>query len=100
MRGILNPVAVKVGPGMTPAELQRLIRHLDPDNSPGRLTLITRFGAEHIEKCLPPLAAAARRVGKRGALVLRSHARQYGQGRKWKKDPAIRSHSRRAGARV
>lgn len=62
MRGILNPVAVKVGPGMTPAELQRLIRHLDPDNRPGRLTLITRFGAEHIERCLPPLAAAARRV--------------------------------------
>ena len=63
MRGILNPVAVKVGPEMTPGELQRLIRHLDPENTPGRLTLITRFGTEHIEKCLPPLAAAARRVG-------------------------------------
>ncbi len=63
MRGIRNPIAVKVGPDMDPGELRRLIRILDPANEPGRLTLITRFGAQHIERSLPRLAQAVRSSG-------------------------------------
>lgn len=54
-RGIRNPVAVKVGPSMTPGTLARLIEILDPDDEPGRLTLIHRFGTEAIADLLPPL---------------------------------------------
>ncbi|MCP3905530.1 MAG: 3-deoxy-7-phosphoheptulonate synthase class II [Planctomycetes bacterium] len=54
-RGIVNPVGVKIGPGMTPDWLTRLMDVLDPDNEPGRLTLIHRFGAHGIAEALPPL---------------------------------------------
>lgn len=57
-RGIRNPIGVKVGPSITGEELVRLIGVLDPDQEPGRLTLIHRFGAERISECLPPLIRA------------------------------------------
>ncbi len=63
-RGIENPVAVKVGPSMDPSELLELSRILDPDNQPGRLMLIHRFGAAQIDKCLPPLVEVMRRAGR------------------------------------
>ena len=59
-RGIANPVGCKVGPSMTPAELVDLCDLLNPGRVPGRLTLITRMGAEAIEEKLPPLLRAAR----------------------------------------
>ncbi len=62
-RGIRNPLAVKIGPGMTADWLQGLIRVVHPDDEPGRLTLIHRFGADRIADCLPPLLEAARRTG-------------------------------------
>ncbi|NLX54929.1 MAG: 3-deoxy-7-phosphoheptulonate synthase class II [Planctomycetaceae bacterium] len=62
-RGIANPIGVKVGPAMTPEELPELISVLNPSNEPGRLTLIHRFGAGKIERCLPPLIDAVRRHG-------------------------------------
>ncbi|KAJ1915531.1 hypothetical protein H4219_004269 [Mycoemilia scoparia] len=52
-RGIRNPIGVKVGPSMAPEELPRLLDILDPDNEPGKVTLITRYGASKIEKYLP-----------------------------------------------
>ena len=55
MRGIQNPIGLKVGPDMTPSQLRTLVRHLDPNEEPGRLTLITRFGADTIADRLPPL---------------------------------------------
>lgn len=61
-RGIANPVAVKVGPGMTPAHLLELCEVLNPQNELGRLTLIHRFGAAHINDRLPPLVEAVRRA--------------------------------------
>ncbi|MFQ5347727.1 MAG: class II 3-deoxy-7-phosphoheptulonate synthase [Rhodothalassiaceae bacterium] len=64
LRGIANPVAVKVGPSMTPDELLRVIDRLDPANEAGRLTLICRFGAERIAQHLPPLVRAVRREGR------------------------------------
>ncbi|MEN6536643.1 MAG: 3-deoxy-7-phosphoheptulonate synthase, partial [Bryobacteraceae bacterium] len=63
-RGIANPIAVKIGPSVTPGILSRLIGILHPDNEPGRLTLIHRFGCERIAQCLPPLIEAVRASGK------------------------------------
>jgi len=63
-RGIRNPIGVKVGPTVTPEEALELFRVLNPENEPGRLTFIHRFGAGKVEKCLPPLAEAMRRQGR------------------------------------
>ncbi len=62
-RGICNPVGVKVGPGCTPEELLALCELLNPDRLPGRLTLITRLGAERVEALLPPLIRAVEAEG-------------------------------------
>jgi 3-deoxy-7-phosphoheptulonate synthase len=62
-RGIANPIGVKVGPGMTREWLHDLIRVLNPNNEPGRLTLIHRFGARAIEDGLPDLITAVRETG-------------------------------------
>ncbi|MFX5176291.1 3-deoxy-7-phosphoheptulonate synthase, partial [Acinetobacter baumannii] len=59
-RGIRNPVAVKVGPSVAPDALLRLIDVLNPEDEPGRLTLIHRMGAAHIAERLPPLLDAVR----------------------------------------
>lgn len=59
-RGVENPVGLKVGPDMTPSRLKRLIRTLDPEDEPGGLALITRFGADRIEDRLPSLIGAVR----------------------------------------
>jgi 3-deoxy-7-phosphoheptulonate synthase len=63
-RGIRNPVAVKVGSALTPENLKRLIDLLHPDDEPGRLTLIHRFGTKNIARDLPALIEAARSTGK------------------------------------
>ena len=63
-RGIANPIGLKVGPTLTPDELTELVGVLNPDNEPGRLTLIHRFGVGRIEECLPPLVEAVRRRGQ------------------------------------
>ena len=55
---IRNPIGVKVGPDATPDGLRALIRRLNPDGEPGRLTLITRLGAGEIRSLLPPLIKA------------------------------------------
>ena len=65
LRGVLNPIGVKVGPKHDIDEILRLCEILNPENEWGRLTLITRFGAPHVEKCLPPLVRAIEREGKR-----------------------------------
>jgi 3-deoxy-7-phosphoheptulonate synthase len=64
LRGIHNPIGAKVGPTMEPDELLRLIDALNPNNDPGRLTLITRFGADKIEGLLPKLVRAVEREGR------------------------------------
>ncbi|HLW74386.1 MAG TPA: 3-deoxy-7-phosphoheptulonate synthase class II [Gammaproteobacteria bacterium] len=68
-RGIANPVAVKVGPLMTPEGLQELMEALNPDDEPGRLTLIHRFGAKHIALKLPPLVEAVRKSGRQALWI-------------------------------
>ena len=54
-RGIENPIGLKVGPGTEPDDLVALIKRLNPDNEPGHVTLIHRFGADNIDEMLPPL---------------------------------------------
>ncbi|MBN8529669.1 MAG: 3-deoxy-7-phosphoheptulonate synthase class II [Caulobacterales bacterium] len=65
MRGIKNPIGLKCGPTLEADELLRLIDVLNPDNTPGRLTLIGRFGADKVGDRLPALMAAAKAHGKR-----------------------------------
>ena len=60
-RGIENPLGLKCGPSLKPDELLRLIDILDPENEPGRLTLICRFGADKVGEMLPPLVRAVKR---------------------------------------
>jgi len=62
-RGVLNPVGVKIGPSYNLDETLRLIEILNPENEPGRLTLITRFGAGKVGDYLPPLARAVKNAG-------------------------------------
>jgi len=63
-RGIANPVGVKVGSGMDAAWAQGLVQTLNPQNQPGRLTFIHRFGAKGIESSLPRLIEAVRQTGQ------------------------------------
>ena len=64
-RGIANPIALKVGPSVTPGQLLRVIDVLNPEDEPGRLTFIHRMGATHIAEKLPALLDAVRRDGRR-----------------------------------
>ncbi|MGN7724469.1 class II 3-deoxy-7-phosphoheptulonate synthase [Luteimonas sp. 22616] len=64
-RGIRNPVAVKIGPSVTPDQLLALVDVLNPDDEPGRLSLIHRMGAAHVAAKLPPLLDALKRDGRR-----------------------------------
>ena len=63
-RGIQNPIGIKIGSGMTREWLRELLDVLHPDNEPGRLTLIHRFGAEKIAYQLPALIEAVKESGK------------------------------------
>lgn len=64
LRGIANPIGIKVGPDLEPGELLRLCEMLDPGNQPGRLMLIGRFGAGRITERLPRLMRATREAGR------------------------------------
>ena len=65
LRGIENPVGIKVGAGCTREQVARWFEMLDPDHRPGRLTLIHRFGAGKIADCLPSLIEHVRAEGGR-----------------------------------
>jgi len=62
-RGIKNPIGLKCGPSLKPEELLKLCNILNPENEPGRLTLISRFGAENVDKFLPKLVRAVKKEG-------------------------------------
>ncbi len=64
LSGIENPIAMKCGPTLKPDELIRICDKLNPNNEPGRLTLINRFGHDNVGKHLPALAQAIQREGK------------------------------------
>ena len=64
-RGIKNPLGLKCGPSLTPDGLIELIDLLNPENEPGRLTLIARFGADKVGEHLPKLVRAVEREGRK-----------------------------------
>jgi 3-deoxy-7-phosphoheptulonate synthase len=65
LRGVKNPIGIKSGPGITADDLLRLIDRLNPENRPGRITLITRMGAETVGEKLPGLLRAITREGRK-----------------------------------
>lgn len=79
LKGVENPLAVKIGPELESGELLRLIDVLNPENIPGRLTLIARYGHENIAKELPALARA---ISKEGRHVVWSCDPMHGNTRK------------------
>jgi 3-deoxy-7-phosphoheptulonate synthase len=64
LRGVKNPIGLKCGPTLQPDGLVRLIDLLNPENEPGRLTLICRFGADKVFDHLPGLVRAVKREGR------------------------------------
>lgn len=63
LRGIRNPIGVKLGPKADPHEIVELVRHLNPENEPGRMTLIHRFGSQQIGELLPAFVSAMAEAG-------------------------------------
>ena len=63
-RGVRNPLGLKCGPSLAPDGLLKLTDLLNPDNEPGRLTLICRFGADRVGEHLPALVRAIEREGR------------------------------------
>jgi 3-deoxy-7-phosphoheptulonate synthase len=64
-RGIANPIGLKVGPATTPEQLVELLAILDPEQEPGRIAVIHRFGVRAIEEQLPRFIEAVHRAGRR-----------------------------------
>jgi 3-deoxy-7-phosphoheptulonate synthase len=64
VRGVKNPLGLKCPPNLEPDTLLRLIDTLNPENIPGRLTLIARMGHDQVEDKLPPLVRAVQREGR------------------------------------
>ena len=62
-RGIKNPIGLKCGPSLKPEELVKLCNVLNPENEAGRITLISRFGAENVDKFLPKLIRVIKKEG-------------------------------------
>ncbi len=69
LRHVGNPIGVKLGPSTTPDDALALAERLNPDNEPGRLTFITRFGASRIRDGLPDLVSKVTAAGLEVAWV-------------------------------
>src|SRR6201996_9484521 len=65
LRGVNNPIGMKVGPTQEADDLLRIIDTLNPRNEAGRLTLISRMGADKVAAKLPPLVRAVERAGRK-----------------------------------
>lgn len=65
LRGISNPIGIKLGPTVSPVDVLRLLDTLNPREIPGRIVLITRMGADRVEDTLPPLLEVVKRAGRR-----------------------------------
>jgi 3-deoxy-7-phosphoheptulonate synthase len=63
LAGVINPIACKVGPSLSPEEITAVCRRLDPEREPGRLTLIARMGADEVADRLPALVRRVRSAG-------------------------------------
>jgi 3-deoxy-7-phosphoheptulonate synthase len=65
LRGVRNPIGIKVGPTTDAADLDRLLDILNPSDEAGRITLISRMGAERVHDLLPPLLDRVRALGRK-----------------------------------
>jgi 3-deoxy-7-phosphoheptulonate synthase len=65
LRGVRNPIGLKAGPTLEPDDLIRLMDVLNPNNEPGRLTIIARMGADKVEDALPRLIRAVQSEGRK-----------------------------------
>ena len=63
LRGVHNPIGLKLGPTYDLDDVKRVIEAINPDNDPGRLTIITRLGMKKVEKSLPPLLREMKKEG-------------------------------------
>lgn len=63
LRGVQNPLGIKVGPGATPEWLAEVLSIANPNREEGRILLFTRLGAKQIDKLLPPLIEAVKKTG-------------------------------------
>lgn len=68
-RGIANPIGVKIGPTTPASDLLSLLRKLNPDHEPGKITLITRYGAGRVAELLPAHIRAVEDSEYRGLVV-------------------------------
>lgn len=64
MRGIQNPIGIKVGPTTNPETLIKVLDILNPANEAGKITLITRMGADKVEALLPPILKSVKNEGR------------------------------------
>lgn len=64
VRGVQNPLGLKCSPALEPDELIRLIDTVNPQNIPGRLTLIARMGHDSVEEKLAPLVRKVKEEGR------------------------------------
>ena len=69
VRHLRNPIGLKVGPSTTAADIVALCDQLDPEQEPGRLTLIARMGAGKVRDALPPLVRALDATGRKVAWI-------------------------------
>ncbi|MBM3658457.1 MAG: 3-deoxy-7-phosphoheptulonate synthase class II [Actinobacteria bacterium] len=58
LSGVKNPIGVKLGPDVSPADVVALCERLNPKRQEGRLVLFTRMGADKIADALPPVIRA------------------------------------------
>ncbi|MGH8214603.1 MAG: class II 3-deoxy-7-phosphoheptulonate synthase [Rhodanobacteraceae bacterium] len=98
-RGIRNPIAIKVGPAMHGDQLRQLIDILNPDDEPGRLTLVHRMGAGGISQHLPRLIDAVKAEGRRVLWLcdpMHGNTEKLGSGVKTRRFANIRSELEQA----
>ncbi|KNZ46859.1 uncharacterized protein VP01_689g3 [Puccinia sorghi] len=68
LRGISNPIGVKLGPKTTPEDLIGILDILNPSHEEGKILLICRFGADHVDRCLPACIKAVRESKHKGSI--------------------------------
>lgn len=61
---VQNPIGIKIGPHSDPDDILRVLERINPANERGKTVLITRFGAERVADCLPPLIQGVQRAGR------------------------------------
>jgi 3-deoxy-7-phosphoheptulonate synthase len=64
-RGVHNPLGIKLGPRATGDEVAQLLDVLDPEREPGKIVLVTRMGADDVERALPPILSAVKKAGRK-----------------------------------